>query len=1030
MDEYLVNKTPLGRNKKLCDYFFNLREYWLTKITDAPYRTPIHRRLCYMVDHGWLHSEWLYVNLPAWVAQYEAKVSRQLHLNDAEWFVLASSAYLHDCGMVMPDYLVTDFIKSINQYPNWVGDKYYLFTDEANTIVQNAKQRNDFTDNEFRKMHPDLGAWWVASTHEERLIPYPELESLSKLIAKTISLHSREAANERKNFLDQSASIANNSYPVKVGLLAAIVAVVDGSLVGRDWVDDLNDISKKDKFRNNKIRKLEKYYADLASFSGVKSVSCLQEEIKEYKNEGHSVLDLDKKNRLTILESQQEAWEKLELLKKQRKHYLKHLVIRKVCLYEDRLVLIPNYQDARVSYETFSEKSISFEDYTKKPGELIKEAVKDIKEEVVDANTIVNFMLKNNNQGLAFSEQEVFPQKIDIANNKQEADHYLEQLNSCYLIYGDYKKQNLESKVQKHDISFQFERYGTDAPPKLDYSNTIYLDVGQDLRVGVLDHHQFDTFHASAARLVVRYPHYVRQAVNPYKDDSLTIVVHRRPDLDAVAAAALALEVLENEPDDAALRLAEYVNLVDSGSQGASRDNIFSLYSAFAQVMHNIMEEWEIDPDSSDDDYDNESKKLQCWSAAMETGIKLVQYVLEEHRKNQKPIDKIDAFKCPHCLSKRDREFVKQDLERYKKKLEDPYCKKRIMPLQLPHVVGGQKTVKALIIRNVQGPDIPDRVMFFKDWARSDVENNVEEQGFNCTCVIEEKAIDSKAECWIAVKPNTGINLRGLGQQLEESEVKKRLQIAGSDSRWFELETGDKRSARKGFNNPDPWYDGRGHNYTIVQTPNEGTVLGSDEIEALLSDYGRNEQITSDSGEAFSLSDLMTYKPIDTSIQKPINMQANLQKLDYIYEHYAGEEKKSGIRSKPIFISVSDQQRSWAKQNIYGPIEQAIGSDMLFFGLEEAQKGENALNRLGLEIQHAKVFLFLLSREYLDSPLCKWELEKAYANHTSHNNPYIISILYNDHGVPQNMLTTVDINPINDKWLENLLELVIMECAL
>jgi len=1030
MDEYLRRKTPLGVNEKLLNYFFNLREHWIKQLTQEPYRTPTPRRLYYMVDHGWLHSEWLYVNLPAWVALYESKVSSQLYLNDAEWFVLASSAYLHDCGMIMPDYLADVFIKAIDQYPNWAGDKYYLFTDSANAIAQNAKQRGDFTDKEFRKMHPDLGAWWVASMHNEPLIPYPELESMSKLIAKTVSLHSREAADERKNFLDQSVSIANYSFTVRVGLLAAIVAVVDGSLVGRDWVDDLNDITRKDKFRNDKIRRMEKYYADLASLSGIESPVCLQEEVEKYKDNEPSVLGVEKRKRLTLLGNQQEVWDKLELLKKQREHYLKHLVIRKVRLHENRLILIPNYQDAGISYDFFSEKPISFENYTQTPGKLIADVISDIKEEVAAANDIVEFMLKNNNQGLACSEQAVFPKEIFIAKNKQEADHYLEQVDSCCLFNADSKKQRLGNKIQKKDFNFQFARYGTDAPPKLDYSNILYLDVGQDLRVGVLDHHQFDTFHASAARLVVRYPHYVRQAVNPYNDDNLTFVVHRRPDLDAVAAAALALEVLEKEPDYAALRLAEYVNLVDSGSQGISRNNIFSLYSAFAQIMHNIMEEWGIDPLADDHDSENESKRLEGWNAAMESGIKLVQYVLEKHRKDQEPIDKIDAFKCPHCLSKRDRKFVIQDLERYKKKLEDPYCKKRIMPLQLPQVVGGLKTVKALIIRNVQGPDIPDRVLFFKDWARSDVDNNAQEEGFNCTCVIEEEAIGDKAECWIAVKPNTGINLRGLGQQLEEFEVKKRLEMEDSDSRWLELETGVTLLARKGFDNPDPWYDGRGHNYTIVQTPNEGTVLDSDEVEAILSNYGSGAQTTLDSQEVLNLRDLMSYKPIDTSIQQSINMQANLQKLDYIYYHYSSEGEKRDIRSRPIFISVSDQQRGWAKQNIYGPIEKMAGPDMIFFGLERTQKGEKALNRLGIEIQHAKVFIYLLSKEYLDSPLCKWEIEKAYAHHTAHNNPYIISILYNDHCVPHNMLTTVDINPMREKWLEDLLALVSMKCEL
>ena len=43
---------------------------------------------------------------------------------------------------------------------------------------------------------------------------------------------------------------------------------------------------------------------------------------------------------------------------------------------------------------------------------------------------------------------------------------------------------------------------------------------------------------------------------------------------------------------------------------------------------------------------------------------------------------------------------------------------------------------------------------------------------------------------------------------------------------------------RPGYDNSDPWYDGRGHRYTIVDSPNEGTVLTAEEIERIFLEFG------------------------------------------------------------------------------------------------------------------------------------------------------------------------------------------------
>jgi hypothetical protein len=65
--------------------------------------------------------------------------------------------------------------------------------------------------------------------------------------------------------------------------------------------------------------------------------------------------------------------------------------------------------------------------------------------------------------------------------------------------------------------------------------------------------------------------------------------------------------------------------------------------------------------------------------------------------------------------------------------------------------------------------------------------------------------------------------LRGLGELLEQRETEKR-------QAWGQERQGPPRP---GYGPPDPWYDGRGHNYTIVDSPGEGTMLTWGEVKEI-----------------------------------------------------------------------------------------------------------------------------------------------------------------------------------------------------
>jgi hypothetical protein len=52
---------------------------------------------------------------------------------------------------------------------------------------------------------------------------------------------------------------------------------------------------------------------------------------------------------------------------------------------------------------------------------------------------------------------------------------------------------------------------------------------------------------------------------------------------------------------------------------------------------------------------------------------------------------------------------------------------------------------------------------------------------------------------------------------------------------------------RPGYDSPDPWYDGRSplHQYTIIDSPRDGTVIGMEDILSILYSYLNQNKLNS-----------------------------------------------------------------------------------------------------------------------------------------------------------------------------------------
>ncbi|QDV51565.1 hypothetical protein Enr17x_36210 [Gimesia fumaroli] len=379
---------------------------------------------------------------------------------------------------------------------------------------------------------------------------------------------------------------------------------------------------------------------------------------------------------------------------------------------------------------------------------------------------------------------------------------------------------------------YRFVEMGTTAASFYRHSDELWLDVGNRLGDGVIDHHQKSGDANSSTRLVYDHPEFIQNAVRPGRNstDPFTIVLQSNTDLDCLAALYLTKNYLTTGRFHESKRVIEsfisFVDRVDQGFLTMTHKDKYSLYSAFYRMTGRLRHEHKNDPDTA---------RL----AAISSSSKLFDFVLANLANSDRSLLEIDAFNCPGMYDDEDRAFVRKDHLRYEKSLSRKECHARQGMLKLPLRYGGRKSVDTLLIRNVTSNN-PEPSRYFKIWARSDLNRASEFDGFVVLCTYDTQS-DGRSRCIISIKPEVcykyDVTLNGLGAMLEVAESKKRHELYGADDR-LTGKNGKMLTPRPGYSNYDPWYDGRAHNDTIVDTPRTGTCLSADEVEDILFDFG------------------------------------------------------------------------------------------------------------------------------------------------------------------------------------------------
>lgn len=345
------------------------------------------------------------------------------------------------------------------------------------------------------------------------------------------------------------------------------------------------------------------------------------------------------------------------------------------------------------------------------------------------------------------------------------------------------------------EVTYQFVNYGEDLRPA---KGVLILDVGMKTVPGVIDHHHSEAEVECTASLIAKHPNlvldHIRESTLEKKEEALKlrIVTHRLPDFDSISSIFLALKLIETGNINPSMeKIAHYARMVDSSALPKDIDLTCTPYSILRSLFTEIKR-------------GEEESNLE----RVREGLKFMNFLYSKSEEGHEILENKVLF---------------SGIDRYgwaMRKAEDDYfsylsdiSRARKIILYLPPTQGsGKKKIDGLVIKNPQS-------FLLKEWAQRDRVNSPLQEGFGLlvTNFWNKRYI-------LGVAPEKEVNLKGLGDLLNEKEAEKRAK------------TGRPFTFR--------WYDGNCpfFNFRIIDSPQDGTKLSQEEIVNTLLFFGQNAE--------------------------------------------------------------------------------------------------------------------------------------------------------------------------------------------
>lgn len=403
---------------------------------------------------------------------------------------------------------------------------------------------------------------------------------------------------------------------------------------------------------------------------------------------------------------------------------------------------------------------------------------------------------------------------------------------------------------------FEFVGHGTTLAPERDI---VAVDVGGRLCPGIVDQHGREESTSSGAlvtgNVTASHAHLLDTWLDQVdrggslagKKAIFTVRMHADPDFDCVVSSWLVMRVVESgEFPRFHQALTEYTTRVDQGAYPFRRetwaDALHALhigylgvtgldqparkaiaaalgvkqgspYDTNVRIGHALL-----------DDLLARDTKLEGWSSPLRSGLDFDPQTISE-RLTRHGISETDAktlrelvtgWREIPALKEHLVPVLEADRGRYERDRADMVEE----TIEVPAEGGAFVEVRAYVAR------VEMTAKLNKYWVRGDGYPL-----FVCVYDVKEhdKVVADRKRYVISLDPNyvdeaTGRRplLQGLGAALERLECRRREAL--------NLETRDRVPRWPGVTNADPWYDGRSHDWGIVDCPRDKSVLTLDEV--------------------------------------------------------------------------------------------------------------------------------------------------------------------------------------------------------
>lgn len=381
----------------------------------------------------------------------------------------------------------------------------------------------------------------------------------------------------------------------------------------------------------------------------------------------------------------------------------------------------------------------------------------------------------------------------------------------------------------------------------------VYLDVGNSSSERILDHHHDPDHYDSAARLATeRFEDFISAPLATW-NGPVTLITHLNPDLDGCAAMFFVHEkLIGNLLDPAAWR--RVVDMVSENDQGylvpPVEHSFPIIFRALAWTWHEMHKE-------------RPEEFVRTIAFPL---IRECHDVEADPGSNQSLWDRMKTqpkYRTTRMLLERAAADYKEDC-RHGQKIQLFLPRQKWTPPAPGHAPDSlisstqSFTTPERNVRDwsrIDGIIMQDPVsLLFKELARTDRVNSQQQQGFQLMLV--HKKTGGGGQHIVSTDPMAGVSLKGLGADLEALEKKfecsglrRRLDRNGNHTERVSIEPG-----RHGYGVSDPWYDGRGHYFTIVDNPASGSVLSNEEVQEALWQYGHPAHFVSVPGLSMSMT--------------------------------------------------------------------------------------------------------------------------------------------------------------------------------